>query len=107
MNRISPFFQARTRVFVDGQWISPFLTFIIPHHLGFPEAFHPSEQDKKEMPLWAMFSDHVLPRVETFGHYVHVWQWNMVEFYPWTKIQAGSFVRLLESWDTSKEILEE
>lgn len=101
------YYQARTRVYVDDQRISPFLTLIIPHHLGFPEAFHLSVQDKHELPSRAKFSDHVLPRVDIYAHRVRVWQWDRVNFYPWTEIQAASFARLQESWDASKEIMDE
>lgn len=100
------YYQARTRVLVDGQEFSSPLALIIPHYDGHPE---PGSwlQDQHDLSSHISLADLKLPKVEIHTYCTRRWVWGDMDQSQWTEVQAESFDRLDKSWDACVELLEE
>ncbi|KZP07208.1 hypothetical protein FIBSPDRAFT_902228 [Athelia psychrophila] len=93
------YYQARTRVVVDGQPFSPPITLIIPHRIGYPG---PGSWRKDNLSSRISLADLELPEVEIRTYRTRQWVWGDLDRNQWSAGQSESFNRLNESWDMSR-----
>ncbi|KZP17108.1 hypothetical protein FIBSPDRAFT_894515 [Athelia psychrophila] len=98
------YYQARTRVVVDGQPFSPPITLIIPHRIGYPG---PGSWRKDDLSSRISLADLELPEVEICTYRTRQWVWGDLDRNQWSAGQSESFDRLNESWDVCVESLDE
>ncbi|KZP28207.1 hypothetical protein FIBSPDRAFT_885807 [Athelia psychrophila] len=90
------YYQAHTRVVVDGQPFSPPITLIIPHRIGYPG---PGSWRKDDLSSRISLADLELPEVEIHTYHTRQWVWGDLDRNQWSAGQSESFDRLNESWD--------
>ncbi|KZP30232.1 hypothetical protein FIBSPDRAFT_884483 [Athelia psychrophila] len=93
------YYQARTRVVVDGQPFSPPITLLIPHRIGYPG---PGSWRKDDLSSRISLADLELSEVEIRTYRTRQWVWGDLDRNQWSAGQSESFDRLNESWDMSR-----